>query len=44
MYHEVTDGLDPICNKRLPMVGTLFVTRDPMCNGTLLLQIRKFAL
>ena len=35
MQHEVTNGRDPICNMKLPMVGTLYVTRDPICNGTL---------
>ena len=35
MQHEVTNGQDPICNMKLPMVGTLYVTRDPICNGTL---------
>ena len=34
MQHEVTNGRDPICNMKLPMVGTLCVTRDPICNGT----------
>ena len=35
MQHEVTNGRDPICKMKLPMVGTLYVTRDPICNGTL---------
>ena len=35
MSHEVTKSRDPICNMKLPMVGTLYVTRDPICNGTL---------
>ena len=35
MQHEVTNGRDPICNMKLQMVGTLYVTRDPICNGTL---------
>ena len=26
MQHEVTNGRDPICNMKLPMVGTLYVT------------------
>ena len=37
MQHEVTNGRDPICNMKLPMVGTLYATevtngRDPICN------------
>ena len=35
MQHEVTNDRDSICNMKLPMVGTLYVTRDPICNGTL---------
>ena len=35
MQHEVTKSRDPICNMKLPTVGTLYVTRDPICNGTL---------
>ena len=35
MQHEATNGRDPICNMKLPMVGTLYVTRDSICNGTL---------
>ena len=26
MQHEVTNGRDPICHMKLPMVGTLYVT------------------
>ena len=26
MLHEVTNGRDPICNMKLPMVGTLYAT------------------
>ena len=41
MLHEVTNGRDPICNMKLPMVGTLYAPymqhevtngRDPICN------------
>ena len=37
MQHEVTNGRDPICNMKLPMVGPYMqheVTngRDPICN------------
>ena len=43
MQHEVTNGRDPICNMKLPMVGTLYVTRDPICNGTLPRPLELFA-
>ena len=26
VYEKVTNGRDPICNMKLPMVGTLYVT------------------
>ena len=35
MQHEVTNGRDPICNMKLPMVGTqheVINGRDPICN------------
>ena len=43
MQHEVTNGRDPICNMKLPMVGTLYVTRDPICNETLPRPLVKLA-
>ena len=33
MQHEVTNGRDPICNMKLPMVGTLYATRGYQWSG-----------
>ena len=33
MQHEVTNGRDPICNMKLPMVGTLYVTLSYQSSG-----------
>ena len=41
MQHEVTNGWDPICNMKLPMIETLYVTRDPISNGRLPILLLK---
>ena len=33
MQHEVINGRDPICNMKLPMVGTLYATRSYQWSG-----------
>ena len=33
MQHEVTNGRDPICNMKLPMVGSLYVTWSCQLSG-----------
>ena len=33
MKHEVTNGRDPICNMKLPMVGTLHATLSYQWSG-----------
>ena len=33
MQHDVTNGRDPVCNMKLPMVGTLYATRSYQCLG-----------
>ena len=34
VLHEVTTGRDPICNMRLPIVGTLYVTGNYQWSGS----------
>ena len=33
MQHEDTNGWDPICNMKLPMVGTLYATSSYQWSG-----------